>query len=309
MHRNVANPHDLPPSQKMTVADWSRAVATASTCLQRGVIAHQACKSVLCENLYSMVNQVAEDLIAQHGPDLLFQHITANPALVNVQAATEILCLANRIKSEGSQHTRLAPTIAMPDEIPASAQVNQRNLCSSVPATSSWLLDPPPGVVAPDNANSNVATAQPCSFAQRRGTQEISQATSSTSDLDPPRGGVAPDNANSNIATAQPCSFAQRRGTQEISQVTSSTSDALTEVHVVANPELWWVGTAWSKCPWYKRPLNEVDWACLLCGKIALSQHVDSADHRKKETKAVDTGIWERRDPPPSFVPHPECNR
>ena len=117
---------------------------------------------------------------------------------------------------------------------------------------------------------------------------------------------------NSNTVAAQSRSFDARYGNKETAEASSSMSVAMLTtpgVNVDTSAKPWWEGQAWVDQPWYQLHKDENTWGCLLCGKVALTQHIESPQHKKLEAKAIAGEGWERKELPSSFTPHPEFKR
>ena len=114
--------------------------------------------------------------------------------------------------------------------------------------------------------------------------------------------------ANRNTVAADSRSFDAPYGIRETAEASSSTSVAmLTTPDVnVDTFDKWWEGQAWVKREWYILNEDEDTWGCLLCGKVALTQHIQSRDHLRLEATAIAGGGWKRKELPSSFIPHPD---
>lgn len=74
----------------------------------------------------------------------------------------------------------------------------------------------------------------------------------------------------------------------------------------VDTPAKWWEVHEWARYPWYQVSADEKEFCCLLCGRVALTEHINSAKHKKLEAKAIAGEGWERKDMPAGFEPHPD---
>ena len=255
MHFNGAYPVEVPSGV------WMKAIADATTDIQRKITVKMAFRSMLRQNLLPMIDKAADEIIAEQGTEQLWQEMSNNPANLTVQAAIRILGSANQSQREGTQHTRSASTIVAPEQNPASKQVKTPDPTFSTDA-SSWLLEPPTGQFY---ANINTVPAESRSFDAPYGNQDKNEASSSMSVAMPATPGV-------NVDTSAK----------------------------------WWEGLEWADKAWYQVSADETNFGCLLCGKVALTQHLETSTHQRLEAKAIAGGGWERKELPASFEPHPD---
>ena len=115
--------------------------------------------------------------------------------------------------------------------------------------------------------------------------------------------------ADGNAAADQTQGFVPQYVHEKEVEAGSDEPVIIAKVDVTYFPEAWWKDESWVECPWYQLGEDGEKWACALCGKIALTAHINSTDHKRREDEALKTGMWCKKKLPAGFICHPHFQR